>query len=83
MFSKVLRTVGCNHHLISNGIDIEGFLSLEIYFMQNGRERKTRFFFFFFDKYGWKGVIFLLKWQDFLRRKKQWLMLRLGMKTTE
>ena len=47
MFSKVLRTVGCNHHLISNGIDIEGFLSLEIYFMQNGRERKTRFFFFF------------------------------------
>ena len=52
MFSKVLRTVGCNHHFISNGFDIEGFLSLEIYFMQNGRDRKNEIFFFLIDMAG-------------------------------
>lgn len=67
MFSKVLQTESCNHHLISNGIDIEGFLPLQIYFMQmEERERKG-----FIYIYGWKGVIFLLKWQDFLGRKKK------------
>ena len=44
MFSKVLQAKGCNHSLISNVIDIAGFLPLEISFMQNGRERKKNFF---------------------------------------
>lgn len=40
MFSKVLQTESCNHHLISNDIDIEGFFATGNLFHANGRERK-------------------------------------------
>lgn len=67
MFSKVLQTESCNHHLISNDIDIEGFFATGNLFHANGRERKKGFIYI----YGWKGSHFPTKWQDFLGREKK------------
>lgn len=67
MLIKVIKAEACNYNVLFNCFD-RGFSATGNFFhaKMDERERKGCFS----DSFAWKGGIFLLKWQGFLKRKK-------------